>query len=89
MQCFRREIKAANIRKARKVDKAAILDDFKSGLIESKAFKVSFFIHFPRYFFWFQNDNAYFFPSQHREEMRGRDDCQIDDVDKNNYVYEK
>ncbi len=38
-----REIKAANIRKARKVDKAAFLDDFKSGLIESKAFKVSFF----------------------------------------------
>ncbi len=35
-----REIKAANIRKARKVDKAAFLDDLKSGLIESKAFKV-------------------------------------------------
>ena len=47
-----REIKAANIRKARKVDKAAFLDDFKSGLIESKAFKVSFF-SFPRYFISF------------------------------------
>mmetsp|Transcript_11676 Transcript_11676/g.27015 ORF Transcript_11676/g.27015 Transcript_11676/m.27015 type:complete len:152 (+) Transcript_11676:575-1030(+) len=34
-----REIQAANIRKARKVDKAAFLDDFRSGLIESKAFK--------------------------------------------------
>lgn len=33
-----REITAANIRKARKVDKAAFLDDFQSGLIESKAF---------------------------------------------------
>ncbi len=33
-----REIVAANIRKARKVDKAQFLDDFKSGLIESKAF---------------------------------------------------
>ena len=35
-----REIVAANIRKARKVDKAQFLDDFKSGLIESKAFQV-------------------------------------------------
>ena len=34
-----REIQAANIQKARKVDKAAFLDDFRSGLIESKAFK--------------------------------------------------
>merc|ERR1719223_612128 len=34
-----REIVAANIRKARKVDKAQFLDDFKSGLIESKAFQ--------------------------------------------------
>ena len=34
-----REILASNIRKARKVDKAAFLDDFRSGLIESKAFK--------------------------------------------------
>jgi hypothetical protein len=34
-----REIVASNIRKARKVDKAAFLDDFRSGLIESKAFK--------------------------------------------------
>jgi len=33
-----REIVASNIRKARKVDKAQFLDDFKSGLIESKAF---------------------------------------------------
>ena len=33
-----REIKNAAIRKARKVDKAQFLDDFKSGLIESKAF---------------------------------------------------
>ena len=40
-----REVKAANIRKARKVDKAAFLDDLRSGLIESKAFKVSFFIY--------------------------------------------
>ncbi len=58
-----REIVASNIRKARKVDKAAFLDDFRSGLIESKAFK-------------------------HREEIRGRGDCHIDDVDTNNYVYE-
>ena len=35
-----RDITAANIRKARKVDKAQFLDDFKSGLIESKACKV-------------------------------------------------
>mmetsp|Transcript_8929 Transcript_8929/g.11619 ORF Transcript_8929/g.11619 Transcript_8929/m.11619 type:complete len:235 (-) Transcript_8929:67-771(-) len=34
-----REITAANIRKARKVDKAAFLEDFQSGLIDSKAFK--------------------------------------------------
>ena len=34
-----REVLAANIRKARKVDKAQFLDDFKSGLIESKAFQ--------------------------------------------------
>lgn len=34
-----REIIDANIRKAKKVDKAAFLDDFNSGLIESKAFK--------------------------------------------------
>jgi hypothetical protein len=34
-----RDVTAANIRKARKVDKAAFLDDFKSGLIESKAFQ--------------------------------------------------
>lgn len=34
-----REIVASNIQKARKVDKAQFLDDFKSGLIESKAFK--------------------------------------------------
>ena len=33
-----REIKHAAIQKARKVDKAQFLDDFKSGLIESKAF---------------------------------------------------
>jgi len=33
-----REIVASNIRKARKVDKAQFLDDFQSGLIESKAF---------------------------------------------------
>jgi TLD len=59
-----REITAANIRKARKVDKAAFLDDFRSGLIESKAF-------------------------QHREQMRGRADAQIDDCKKNAYVYEK
>lgn len=39
-QNSQREIKAANIRKARKVDKAAFLDDLRSGLIESKAFKV-------------------------------------------------
>eukprot|EP00568_Trieres_chinensis_P007851 CAMPEP_0183301814 /NCGR_PEP_ID=MMETSP0160_2-20130417/7815_1 /TAXON_ID=2839 ORGANISM="Odontella Sinensis, Strain Grunow 1884" /NCGR_SAMPLE_ID=MMETSP0160_2 /ASSEMBLY_ACC=CAM_ASM_000250 /LENGTH=632 /DNA_ID=CAMNT_0025464501 /DNA_START=39 /DNA_END=1937 /DNA_ORIENTATION=- len=54
----------ANIRKARKVDKAAFLDDFRSGLIESKAFK-------------------------HREEIRGRDDCHIDEDDLNNYVMDK
>eukprot|EP00559_Dactyliosolen_fragilissimus_P001690 CAMPEP_0184858526 /NCGR_PEP_ID=MMETSP0580-20130426/3609_1 /TAXON_ID=1118495 /ORGANISM="Dactyliosolen fragilissimus" /LENGTH=663 /DNA_ID=CAMNT_0027354707 /DNA_START=12 /DNA_END=2003 /DNA_ORIENTATION=- len=59
-----REIVAANIRKARKVDKAQFLDDFKSGLIESKAF-------------------------QHREQMRGRGDCHVDDNDPKNYVYEK
>lgn len=59
-----RDITAANIRKARKVDKAQFLDDFKSGLIESKAF-------------------------QHRDEMRGRDDCHIDDEKPNIYVYEK
>jgi len=34
-----RAIIDANIRKAKKVDKAAFLDDFNSGLIESKAFK--------------------------------------------------
>lgn len=33
-----RQIFESNIRKARKVDKAQFLDDFKSGLIESKAF---------------------------------------------------
>jgi len=33
-----RKIVSENIRKARKVDKAQFLDDFKSGLIESKAF---------------------------------------------------
>lgn len=33
-----RDIKDAAIRKARKVDKAAFLDDFRSGLISSKAF---------------------------------------------------
>lgn len=33
-----RDIRKAAIQKARKVDKAAFLDDFKSGLIESKAF---------------------------------------------------
>jgi len=34
-----RQIMDANIKKARKVDKAQFLDDFKSGLIESKAFQ--------------------------------------------------
>ena len=34
-----RAILDANIQKARRVDKAQFLDDFKSGLIESKAFK--------------------------------------------------
>ena len=34
-----REITAAGIQKARKVDKAAFLDDFRGGIIESKAFK--------------------------------------------------
>lgn len=34
-----RAVKNANIAKARKVDKAAFLDDFRSGIIESKAFK--------------------------------------------------
>lgn len=34
-----RAVKDANIKKARKVDKAAFLDDFRSGIIESKAFK--------------------------------------------------
>ena len=33
-----RDIQQANIQKARKVDKTQFLDDFKSGLIESKAF---------------------------------------------------
>jgi len=33
-----RAITEANLRKARKVDKAAFLDDFRGGLIESKAF---------------------------------------------------
>lgn len=33
-----RDIRQAAIQKARKVDKAAFLDDFKTGLIESKAF---------------------------------------------------
>lgn len=33
-----RDIKHAAIQKARKVDKAAFLDDFRSGVIESKAF---------------------------------------------------
>mmetsp|Transcript_16065 Transcript_16065/g.46245 ORF Transcript_16065/g.46245 Transcript_16065/m.46245 type:complete len:710 (-) Transcript_16065:76-2205(-) len=34
-----RDLTAANIKKARKVDKAAFLDDFQSGMIDSKAFK--------------------------------------------------
>lgn len=34
-----REVIDANIRKAKKVDKAAFLDDLNSGLIESKAFR--------------------------------------------------
>ena len=34
-----RQLINANIKKARKVDKAQFLDDFKSGLIESKAFQ--------------------------------------------------
>ena len=34
-----RAVKDANIAKARKVDKAAFLDDFRSGIIESKAFQ--------------------------------------------------
>lgn len=34
-----RDLTAANIKKARKVDKAQFLDDFRSGVIESKAFK--------------------------------------------------
>jgi hypothetical protein len=34
-----RDIKNAAIQKARKVDKAQFLDDFRSGLIESKAFQ--------------------------------------------------
>jgi len=34
-----RAVKFAAIQKARKVDKAAFLDDFRSGMIESKAFK--------------------------------------------------
>ena len=59
-----RQQAAENIRKARKVDKAQFLDDFKSGLIESKAF-------------------------QHREQIRGRDDAQIDDEHgENAYKYE-
>lgn len=59
-----RDLTAANIKKARKVDKAQFLDDFKSGLIESKAF-------------------------QHREQIRGRDDAQIDDEHgENAYKYE-
>jgi len=33
-----RDVIQSNINKARKVDKAQFLDDFKSGLIESKAF---------------------------------------------------
>lgn len=40
-----REIVASNISKARKVDKAQFLDDFKSGLIESKAFQVRHFMY--------------------------------------------
>lgn len=60
-----RQIMDANIQKARKVDKAQFLDDFKSGLIESKAF-------------------------QHREQIRGRDDAQIDEEHgENAYQYEK
>lgn len=34
-----RDIKNAAIQKARKVDKAQFLDDFRSGIIESKAFQ--------------------------------------------------
>jgi hypothetical protein len=34
-----RQLRASHIDKARKVDKAAFLNDFRSGLIESKAFK--------------------------------------------------
>jgi len=40
-----REIIAANIQKARKVDKAQFLDDFNNGIIESKAFKHRAQIH--------------------------------------------
>ena len=49
-----RAVKDANIAKARKVDKAAFLDDFRSGIIESKAFK-------------------------HREQIRGRAECDLED----------
>jgi hypothetical protein len=59
-----RELTEANIRKARKVDKAAFLDDFRSGLIESKAF-------------------------QHRNQIQGRADADLDDKHKTAYVYEK
>jgi hypothetical protein len=59
-----RELTAANIRKARKVDKAAFLDDFRNGVIESKAF-------------------------QHRDQIQGRADCELDERHKEAYEYEK
>jgi len=59
-----RQIFAANIQKAKKVDKSQFLNDFKSGLMNSKVF-------------------------QHRDEMRGRADCHVDDNDPRNYIYDK
>ena len=40
-----RDMRAAHIENARKVDKAAFLDDFRTGLIESKAFTYADQIH--------------------------------------------
>lgn len=57
-----RNVKDESIQRARKVDKAAFLDDFRSGLIESKAF-------------------------QHRGQVQGRADVDLEDKTKTKTAY--
>lgn len=59
-----RQIKDEGIRRARKVDKAQFLDDFRSGAVYSKAF-------------------------QHRQQIDGRADQDVEDRHKTQYSYEK